>query len=739
MKLVAALTMVLTMTGTANADRLTVERVFADPAISGPVARGVKLSPDGKSVTWIQPRPDNQHVTDLWVADLPDGKPHKLIDAASLMSNDRALSEEEKSRRERQGVQSSGVIDYQWDEEGRFILVPVEGDLWLYQRSDAKVSQLTNSKADEIDAKVSPKGGFVSFVRNDNLVVLPLKGGAEKALTADGTELKSWATAEFIAQEEMDRLTGYWWSPDDTRIALTHVDQSGVDVVPRPDINATGAVVVNQRYPRVGRPNAVVDLYVEDVATGRRVKVDLGPTTDIYLARVAWARDGSALYVQRESRDQKRLDLLRVDPATGRSKVIISQTSPHWIELSSDFRPLKDGTLLWSSEESGYRHIYLYGGDGKPIRQVTSGHWPVDAIVGVDEASETVYFGASMDTPLERRIYSVSYRSPATPVAITSAGGWWSGEVSGTSHVLLGTYQDPSTPPRTGIFRPDGTVARWIEENRLQPGHPYYPYVTRLRLPTYGTMKASDGKVMHWMMRTPPDFDLKKKYPVIVQVYGGPASALVAKKWMSPADQLYLEAGYILFSLDNRGTPNRSVAFKTSIDRRMGQLEAEDQLAGAAYLKTLPYVDGARIGITGWSNGGFMTLLALTTPDSPFAAGVAGAPPTDFRLYDTHYTERFMGTDETNHAGYEAADIDNRLDNLRLGSLMLIHGMADDNVTFDNSTRLVAALQARDVGFEMMLYPGLRHRAGWGPAQLRHRTEAALDFFQRKLKPAAAP
>ena len=233
---------------------------------------------------------------------------------------------------------------------------------------------------------------------------------------------------------------------------------------------------------------------------------------------------------------------------------------------------------------------------------------------------------------------------------------------------------------------------RWIEENALAPGHPYYPYAGRLRVPAFGVIKASDGQDLWWSMRTPPLFDPARKYPVIVQVYGGPAGALVRKGWASPADQLYLEAGYILFSIDNRGTPNRSVAFKTAIDRRTGGLEVDDQLAGAAYLKTLPFVDGARIGVTGWSNGGYMTLMLLTAPNAPYAAGVAGAPPTDWSLYDTHYTERFMGTRADNPTGYAGAEVTARLGAMRPGTLMLIHGMADDNVIFENSTRLMAAL-----------------------------------------------
>ncbi len=727
------------MVGTAFADRLTPERVVSDPGLSGSVARGVQLSPDGKSVTWIKPRAEDQRITDLWIADLGGGEPRLLIDAMSLIPKNRTLSEQEKTRRERQGVQTTGIVDYQWDEAGKSILAPVEGDLWLYQLADGQIRRLTDTQAGAIDAKLSPKGSYVSFIRSDNLVILPTAGGRELALTTDGSDLESWGTAEFIAQEEMDRSTGYWWSPDESRVALTHVDQSVVDVVPRPDINATGAVVVNQRYPRVGRPNARVDLYLMDAPGGGRVKVDLGPTRDIYLARVAWAKDGKSLYVQRQSRDQKRLDLLLVDPVTGLSRVILSQTSPHWVELTKDFRPLANGGFLWTDEASGHRHICLYASDGKLVRQVTSGDWPVDEIAGLDEQAEMVFLGASMDTPIERRIYSVSYGAPQAPKALTSKGGWWTGSVSASGSALLGTYQDPKTPPRTGIFGADGALVRWIEENKLDANHPYFPYLARLREPTYGALKAADGHALHWMMRTPPGFDPTRKHPVIVQVYGGPANALVARKWQTPSDQLLLEAGYILFSLDNRGTPNRSAAFKTATDRRMGALETEDQLAGAAHLKSLPYVDAARIGITGWSNGGFMTLLTLTAPNSPFVAGVAGAPPTDFRLYDTHYTERFMGTDQDNHAGYEAADINNRLSNLKPGAVMLIHGMADDNVTFDNTARLMTALQAKEIAFETMLYPGLRHRAGWGPAQVRHRTEATLDFFRRKLNPTPAP
>jgi dipeptidyl-peptidase-4 len=736
MKLVLAAVVASMSLSLAHAEVLTPERVFASPDLSGPQARGVALAPDGSAVTYLKAKTDDVDVTDLWIADVKGGAAHMLIDGRALSPAGRELSEAEKSRRERMGLRTHGVVEYHWDEQGKYILAPVQGDLWLYERASGQTRQLTKTPGDEIDGKISPKGGFVSYVRDDNLYLTPLAGGAERALTTGGTELKSWATAEFIAQEELHRETGYWWSPDETKIALAHVDQSGVDVIDRVDIGAEGGTVVHQRYPRVGRPNAVVELYVADVATGARVKVDLGANADIYLARADWAKDGKTLYVQRLTRDQKRLDVLAVDPVTGAARVILTETSPHWVALSEDMKPLKGGDFLWSSERDGNKHLYLYAGDGKPIRQITRGDWPVADLEGVDEARQMAIFSASKDTPIERRLYEVSWSKPDEPKALTPAGGWWSAEVAKTGGAFVGSYSDPKTPPRTALYKADGGFVRWIEENPLKAGHPFYPYLDHLTAPEFGTIKATDGQALHWSMRKPAHFDAAKRYPVIVQVYGGPAGALVEKKWESPADQLLLDAGYILFSIDNRGTPNRSVAFKTALDRRTGGPDVEDQLAGAAYLKSLPFVDGARLGVTGYSNGGYMTLMLLTVPNSPFAAGVAGAPVTDWTLYDTAYTERYMGTPADNAEGYRLSQVTARLQNLRPGALLLVHGMADDNVIFENSTRVIYTLQQLGTPFEMMTYPGLRHRTGWNSRTMMHRTLATLDFFGRKLKPA---
>jgi dipeptidyl-peptidase-4 len=719
----------------AQAEHLTPERVFSDPSIDGPTARNVQLSPDGALVTYLKSKPDDQEALDLWAADNKGGAPFVLVDSRALEPKEEVLSEAEKSRRERMRISQHGVVEYHWDEEGKFILVPVNGDLYLADRTSKAVRRLTNTKEDEVDSKVSPKGHYVSFVRENNLYLIDLPTNKERALTTAGKEADSWATAEFVAQEEMERFTGYWWSEDDTAIALTHVNENPVDIIPRLEVGTEGLTSVDQRYPRAGRPNAIVELYVEDVASQKQVKIDLGASTDFYLARVAWAKDGKTLYVERLSRDQKKLELLACDPATGTSRNILTETSPHWVELSDDFKPLQSGGFLWSSERSGYRHLYFYDREGKLERQITSGDWPVAAVEGVNEASGQVIFSASIDTPIESQLYATSYLNADTPHALTSGHGWWRATVAKKGGTFTGTYSDPVTPPRTGLYAADGKFIRWIEENKLDDTHPYYPYLSDRSVPEYGTLKANDATQLCYSIAKPVGFDAKRKYPAVIEVYGGPHAQMVRRNWGSTADQLLLGAGYVLFKLDNRGSDNRSVAFKTAIDQKLGTIETQDQLEGARFLKSLPYVAPTHVAVSGWSYGGFMTLELLTEKGAGFAAGAAGAPPTEWSFYDTCYTERFMGTPQTNPSGYAESDILLRLDNLS-GRLLLLKGMSDDNVILANTTRLTAELQKRGIVFDMMEYPGQRHGIR-GNDKLLQLWRTYLEFFRRTLQPGS--
>ena len=713
---------------------LTPGRVFADPALSGPVARGVSLSPDGELVAFLRSREDDVDVQDLWAAPTGEGEPFKLIDARALVPDAGELSEAEKARRERMRISARGVVEYSWDEQGRYILAPLEGDVFLAEREGGAVRRLTETEADEIDAKVSPDGNFVSWVRDQDLVVYDLASGREAPITTDGEGLVTWATAEFIAQEEMDRDTGYWWSPDERYIALQRTDESTVDVIPRLDITGGGATVVEQRYPRAGRPNAVVELYVHDRETGQRTKVDLGGNADIYLARVNWSADGRTLYVQRQSRDQKTLDLLSVDPTTGASRTILTQRSDAWVPLSHDFKALEDGNFIWSSQESGWKHLYLYDRDGRLIRPITRGEYAVKALNGVNQQTGEVFFTASMrdggELPIEQQLFRASLADTVEPVAVTPAGGWWSASMNRTGTAYVGNYSDPATPPQSGLYRADGTFVRWIEENRLDESHPYYPYASRRQTPQFGTLE-SHGETLVWQMTTPPGFDPSRTYPVVMQVYGGPSGGGVRRAWQPITNQLLTEAGYIIFRLDNRGEGDRSAAFKEALHLKMGQPEIEDQVLGANYLRSLPFVDDDRISAMGWSYGGFMTLHMLTEPEMGLASAISGAPVTDWSLYDTHYTERFMSTPQANPDGYAASDVVGQLDRMT-GRLLLLHGMADDNVIFENTTRVLNALQENSLPFETMLYPGQRHGIRGNPRQL-HQWRTYLDFLDRTI------
>jgi len=718
----------------ADSAILTPERVFANPSLSGPVAKGVSLSPDGELVAFLRSRPDDVEVQDLWAAPTGPGEPFKLIDARALVPDAGELSEAEKARRERMRISARGVVEYSWDEQGRYILAPLEGDIFLAAREGGQVRRLTETEADEIDAKVSPKGNFVSFVRDQDLVVYDLASNTETAVTTDGDGLKTWATAEFIAQEELDRDTGYWWSPDERFIALQHTDESGVDIIPRLDITGGGATTVEQRYPRAGRPNAVVELYVHDRQSGQRIKVDLGADNDIYLARVNWSADGQTLYVQRLSRDQKTLDLLSVDPATGASRVIVSQRSDAWVPLNHDFRALDNGDFLWSSEETGWKHLYLYNRDGRRLRAITQGQYPVKSLAGVNQRTGEVFFTASMrdgrEQPIEQQLFRASLRRTITPVAVTSAGGWWNASMNKTGTAFVGNYTDLNTPMQSALYRADGTRIRWIEENRLEPGHPAYPFASRRGEVTFGTLE-SHGETLVWQMTTPPGFDATKTYPVVMQVYGGPSGGGVKRGWQAATNQLLTEAGYIVFRLDNRGEGDRSAAFKQALYLRMGQPEIEDQVLAADYLRSLPFVDDNRIAMMGWSYGGFMTLMAATEPKMGLAGALAGAPPTEWGLYDTAYTERYMSTPQANVEGYAASDVIPRLPNLT-GRLLLMHGMADDNVILENSTRVINALQQNSQPFELMLYPGQRHGVRGNERQLQQ-WRTYLDFLDRTI------
>jgi dipeptidyl-peptidase-4 len=490
-KKLVALSAFLIAAAPAPAADLTLERVFGSPSLSGPSPRLPKLSPDGRLATLLRNRADDKDRYDLWAVDTATGQARMLVDSLKLGTG-AEISEEEKMRRERARIAGTkGITAYQWSPDGRALLVPLDGDLYVASL-DGSVRRYTETKETELDSRLSETGRFLSFVRNQNLYVIDAATGQERALTSDGGGVISWGSAEFVAQEEMDRHEGHWWSPNDDYLAVARVDERPVAVVTRAAIGAEGTRLFEQRYPAAGTANARVDLYVMRPDGSGQVKVDLGSDPDIYLARVNWTADGKALLVQRQSRDQKRLDLLRVDPVTGKSSLLFSETSRSWLNLHDNLKPLRDGSLLWSSERSGFAHLYLWR-SGK-WRQLTRGNWEVVQVAGVDEKARRVYFTGHSDHPDERHLYWVSLDRPGKPVRVTEPGWTNSAEMDAAATRALVFRSNPNQPTQVYLAGASGNRLAWIEENRLDASHPYAPFLDSHVAPTFGTLKAADGK-----------------------------------------------------------------------------------------------------------------------------------------------------------------------------------------------------------------------------------------------------
>lgn len=687
-----------------NPPQLTFERVFASPSLNGPSPRQVRFSPDGRYLTLLRNREDDAQRYDLWGFDLETREWRMLVDSEAIGTG-RELSEDEKMQRERARVGNlTGIITYQWASDASGVLVPIDGDLYFAKLNGA-VQRLTDTEESELNPKLSPRAGYVSFVRDRQLWVGKV-GGESTPITPEEADTIRWGEAEFVAQEEMSRMTGYWWNSTDTRIAVQRTDESPVGIVTRAAIGATGTKVFDQRYPVAGSENAIVELYVMDPDGGNRVKVDLGEETDIYIARVDWGKD-DYLYVQRQNREQTALDMLKVDPATGESEVLFTEKAAredYWINLSDNYRFLDDGSLLWWSERDGYGNFYRFA-DGE-WTQLTTLTEPVVALVGVNEDAGQMFYTA-VEGVLTQQVYSAALDGSGA-MRLTDPNYTNSASMDKTGELLYITRSAPDQPAQSYLASRNGQRITWVQENALDEDHPYTPYLMGHTMPEYGTIPAADGTPLHYMMLK-PDMEPGKQYPVFYYHYSGPGPQIVDRGWGGALAQAVVDKGYIWFALDNRGTANRGVDFEQPLYRAMGGVEVRDQKAGAEFLKTLDYVDGDKIALYGWSYGGYMTLKQMQADPGLYAAGISGAPVTKWELYDTHYTERYMGDPREVPEDYETASA--IPDATKISDpLLLIHGMADDNVVFENSSELISVLQENNVPFEMMLYPGYTHR-----------------------------
>jgi dipeptidyl-peptidase 4 len=734
--LFAALTMVALPT---MAEKLTIERIFDGGSLAGPAPRGLQISPDGSRVTFLRARPDDQFQLDLWEYQLKDNSTRLLVDSKKLESNGEQLSDAEKARRERERTAGlHGIVSYQWSPDGKQLLFPVGGKLYVYGLATPDAApKLLDTGDNVIDPRISPKGRYVSFLRDQNLWVIDLTSGEAKQLTHDGGGTVHNGEAEFVAQEEMDRSSGYWWAPDDSAIAFERFDEAKVPVTKRTELYADHTEVIDQRYPAAGQPNVAVKLGLVAPSGGASRWIDLGKDPDIYLTRVNWLPDSKHLAYQRMPRSQQQLDLRLVDTKTLAQHTLLSETSDTWINLNDDLTFLKDSkAFLWGSERSGYHHLYLYGLDGKLKHAVSAGDWQIDGVLSVNEHNGMVYVSSNKDAVPERQVYALKLdgSTASAPMRISQGAGTHMAEFAPNAAFYLDNFSSVDTPPQVSVHKPDGALLSWIEPNKLDEKHPFWPYRDSLIKPEFGTLQAADGQTLYYRVYKPAGFDPTKKYPVFDMYYGGPSAQLVTNAWGDYFNQYMANQGFVVFTLDNRGMARRGRKFENAIYQQLGAAEVDDQLVGIEWLKSQPWVDGRRIGVFGWSYGGYMTTMMLSKASDQLAGGVAVAPVTNWRLYDTFYTERYLGRPQDNDAGYTRSSPLAWLDGLT-AKLYLVHGMADDNVLFLNSTELMAELQKRGTQFQFMAYPGAKHGLNL-PGQRTHVYHLIENFFQGQIKGA---
>lgn len=715
------------------AEEFTIERLEGSPTINGASIQGLKMAPDGRRVTFLQGKAENAAQLDLWEFNIESGESTLLVDSAVLLEGgSEVLSEEEKARRERDRsiTGKTGIVSYFWSADSSTLLFPISGDVYVLPIG-GEVKRLTNTGAFETDIKFSPQGTYVSFVRDRELYAVNISTGHETKLTSGSSDTIANGMAEFAAQEELGRFTGYWWSPDETRVAFEQFDEARVLVKDRYEVQPDGGVVtLKQRYPEAGSANALVKLGIATVADQSVNWVDLGSNDDIYLARVNWLPNSQKLAVQRLNREQTQLDILLAG-LDGASEVFVTETTDVWINVDNNMRFLEDsGTMVRTSERSGYRHIVRHNMDTGQVIALTSGDWVVSSIAKIDEETNTVYFAGFRDTPIEQHLYAVPLTG-GDVTRISRENGWHNVTVG--EDVYIDKFSNPAQPPQVTIRSlADGSLKSTVVANRLDENHPYFKYLDNASSQSFGTIAAEDGTVLHYRLLTPNTLEAGRRYPAVLAPYGGPHGQRVRNEWLVNFNEILARNGFVVMILDNRGMWNRGLAFEGHVKNAMGTVEVADQVAGANYLSSLPYVDGNNIGMWGWSYGGYMTLMSLFKEPEVFKAGVSVSPVTDWRLYDTAYTERYLGHPYAPGDVYVNTSVFKYVDGFK-GDLLLIHGMADDNVFFDHTVKLLSVLQNKGKRFELMTYPGKKHGIR-GEKTRSHLWNQALDFFNRNLK-----
>jgi dipeptidyl-peptidase-4 len=620
---------------------------------------------------------------------------------------------------------------YQWSNDETAVLINWNNDLFYYQLGSDKAFRITNNPEEEVGETFSPDDRMLGFVRNNNICIYDLAAQRERRLTSDGSPKIFNGRLDWVYQEELygrGNFEAYWWSPDSTKLAYLRLDES-----PVPDFTVVDHIPYHQRlevtpYPTSGDPNPVVQLGVINAAGGATRWVDTFKyqPTDFLIVRVSWTPDSAKVAYQAQNREQTFLDL-NFASDDGKSTTVLHETSKAWVEAIDNPTWLNDGSFLWQSARSGWTHLYHYGADGKLLKQVTDGKWEVRSVDGIAEEAGDVYFTGTEHNPIANQAYRVKLDGSGF-TRLTSSEGTHKVSLSPNSRFFIDSWNDINTPTQMRLYDGGGKLLRAIAENKVDALGQY-----KLGQAELLKVKTRDGFEMEAMMIKPPDFDPKKKYPVLEFTYSGPHSPSVKNSWGGAAymwHQLMAQKGYIIWICDNRTASGKGVESELPVYKNFGELELRDLEDGVTWLKSQPYVDGDRIGLWGWSYGGFMTSYALTHSQS-FKVGISGGTVSDWRNYDSIYTERYMQTPQNNPDGYWKSSPVHYAKDLH-GKLLLIHGAIDDNVHVQNTIQFLYELQKAGKQVQLMLYPKSRHGVT-DPILVKHMRQMMTDYLLANL------
>jgi dipeptidyl-peptidase-4 len=713
----------------ATAQELTVESIYGSAGSTGRAPDTIQWSPDGKKVSYFLHQEQGDKA-DLYYIDVTSGKPAVLVASEKISAMKPPVSTS-KDDREKDNRARYGVAGYHWAPDSEHLLFDSNGQLWYFTLATGKYIALSNPGESAGDPKFSTDGKMLSYIRGHNLVVKGIDGGAEKALTSDGTDNLLNAEVDWVYSEELDVRSNYFWSPDSSKIVMLQMNQTKVPTYPITDYIPQHPTVYNEKYPKVGDPNPEVQLGVVSASGGAVKWIHLTNEKDMYIPRFGWVKDGIA-WATVLNRAQNQLDLYFVDVASGKSRVVLTEKSDTWIETDNNLKFLKSGDkFTWPSWRDGHTHLYLYSfdkanpmaADAKLVNQVTKGDFEVFEIAGSDDASNTLFVETNAGDDRQRHLCSVKLDGSA--FQCLTKGGTHTAAVAPNGKYFVDHFSSLMIPPQLAFCQVGGACDTFWKSKSIESMH--------LIAPQFVDFKADDGTVLRGLLYLPPNSE-GKKVPLLNNPYGGPHGQSVRDTWGGANflfNEILMRDGIAVLVVDNRGMGARGKKFAATLIHNFGEVELKDQLASIDQaLQQFPQLDGSRMGWWGWSYGGYMTLFAMTHTDR-FKAGVAVAPVTDWRDYDSIYTERYAGLVPQYDEGYKKGSPITYAANLK-GHLLEVHGTSDDNVHMQNTMQMINAFINAGKQFDLQIYPRKTHSIS-GPGTRVHLFTRIRSHFHREL------